>query len=295
MRKLFYTIAALMFLQLPALAQIFTKPIYVHVSVPAGGVHDIIHRLILTNVSKHIGQPIVVMNNDAASGIASGQEVLHLPADGYNWYATFAQFTITPSVLPGKMDPHDFRGVAVVANTPMAIVANPKYKSIDDLKNSTELYDLCPALGSISCFLNGKLTNQIDLKSKHVMYGSVPPALLDMSAGRLDWSFTAINVIGGYKDAGTLNVLATAQENVYPEVKSLKQLGYTGFNLLNWDGILVRKETSDDIVIEINKYIKETLSDPELIASLKKMNTDAFYLDNKQFDALINKELEVYK
>ena len=105
--------ATLLFLQVAAQAQVFKKSIYVHVSVPAGGVHDIIHRIILTNLSKRIGQPIVVMNNPGASGISAGQEVLHLPADGYNWYATFAQFTITPSVLPGKMNPLDFRGVAI--------------------------------------------------------------------------------------------------------------------------------------------------------------------------------------
>ena len=58
---------------------------------------------------------------------------------------------------------------------------------------------------------------------------------------------------------------------------------------------VVRKETPDDIVSEINSKLKETLADQEVIDALKKIGTNTMYLDNKQFDAVIKKELEFYK
>ena len=80
-----------------------------------------------------------------------------------------------------------------------------------------------------------------------------------------------------------------------PGVKSMKELGYNGFDLFNWDGILVRKETPDYIVNEINSKLKETLADQEVIDALKKIGTNTMYLDNTQFDGVIKKELEFYK
>jgi tripartite-type tricarboxylate transporter receptor subunit TctC len=294
MKKIIFAITTFLFLQYPAQAQLFKKPIYAHISVPAGGVHDIIDRVILNKLSQKIGQPIVIMNNPGASGIAAGHEVLEQPADGYNWYLTFAQFVITPYILPGKMNTSDFRGVAIMANTPMAVVSNPKYSSIDDLKKSTELYDGCTQLGSISCYMTGKFKSQLSLNSNRVMYDSSPQTLLDMVAGRLDWVISSINVLGSYKESSQLNVLATAQPNVYPNVKSLDELGYHGLNLLNWDGLLVRKETSDDIVNEIDRLLKEVLADPEVVDPLKKIGTDTLFMDSKEFDNEIKKELEFY-
>ena len=245
-RHLFqYLCIAITTLCTPAMAQNWpTKPITIVVPFAAGGPTDFIARLLAEPLSKELGQPVIISNRAGASGTIGVQSVKDSAPDGYTLvHTTIAAQALNPILYPDwKVNPQkDFAVVGTTATLPNVLVVSPKL----GVSTMAELVQLGKSkkdgltyatfgVGTSPHILGMLFQKASDIKSVAIPYKGSAPALVDVMAGQVDFSFDNITTSAPQVQAGKIKALAIAAPNrskMLPDVPTLAELGYAGFDL----------------------------------------------------------------
>lgn len=252
------------------------KPVRLVVPFTAGGVTDTLARLIAQSLSEQWGQPVVVENKAGAGGNIGMSMVAKSAPDGYTLaLAPVGNMTVNYLLYP-QLDyqASDFAPITELAASPNVLVAGKKtqVKSIQELvdyaKANPDSVDFSsPGVGS-GAHLAGELLNQMaDLKMLHVAYSGIAPAINDVIAGNVSVIFGGISTVLPFIRDGKLVPLAIAGPDrlqELPEVPTLIEAGYQGFNITSWYGIVTRAGTPDEIIDKVQASVA------------KGMDNDAF-------------------
>lgn len=265
MKKLMTALIGLLFCCTNAWAQYPTKPIRLLVPFASGGSSEIVSRAFAAEMSKTLGQNIIVENKPGGAGNIAMSEAKNAAPDGYTMIlGHVGTLAVNPAVFAKlPYDPtKDFIAVTMLAKVPSLLVVNAEKVSAKNVAEFAAMAKAKPGAvnyGSAGNGSSGHLAmaylNQVaGLETQHVPYKGTGPMLTDLLAGRLEGTFTGAPPLIPHVKAGTLRAIAVGTAKripALPDVPTIAEQGYAGFETSQWYGILVPAGTPEAIVKRI--------------------------------------------
>lgn len=284
------------------------KPIRLVVPFTPGGSSDILGRAIGQKLAESLGQPVIIDNVPGAGGSVGADKVAKAAPDGYTLLmGHIGTLAVNPAIYPKlPYDPvRDFAPVAWVANVPNVLVVHPKVPA----QNLRELVTYAKARpgrlnygsggnGSAAHLATEYLKLQTGTFIVHVPYRGAAPAVGDLVVGQTDLLFTGAPALISFIKSGQLRALAVSSKTrlpALPEVPTVAESGYPGFEADQWYGVVAPAGTPADIVRQLNTHINQALSSPELKTRLASEGAIAVPTTPEAYGALIRREIERWK
>ena len=258
-----------------------SKPVTLMVPYPAGGLSDVIARLVNAPLAKVLGQPVIVENLGGATGAIAAQKVLNAPADGYYLFQGSPNELILGPLANAavKYKSDDFRLVQMVSTGQLGVYAraNLPVNTMDELidyarKEAAAGRPITYASvgnGSFYHLLGAQLSKITGIPMTHVPYKGGAPANQDLIGGQVDIFMTVYaKNYQQFADTGKIKILALLnserREGVkqYPAITESKQVKNFVFNL--WTGYFVKKDTPEPVVQALQKALNDVLAEPSV-------------------------------
>ncbi len=254
------------------------RPIRLLVPGTAGGGMDVVARLVANTMSETLKQPVVVENKPGAAGNIAVNQLAKSPPDGYTVVlGQTSQLAINPS-LYGNLpyDPiKDLIPVVLLADAPNVVIvpAESSVKTVADLvaaaKASPDGLDVAtPGIGTVSHLTAELFSRSAGIKLRHIPARGANAALMDIAAGRIPVMLSSIPTSLGLIQSGKVRAIAVsalARSPVLPNVPTIAEQGYPGFNAGTWYGLLVPVGTPSDVVKKLNDVGNAALKSPEIV------------------------------
>jgi len=307
-RALLLGAAALLVLP-AALAQTWpTKPIRLVVPFTPGGSSDILARAVGQKLSEAWGQPVVIDNVPGAGGSLGTDRVAKAAPDGYTLLmGHIGTLAVNPSIYPKlPYDPvKSFTPVAWVASVPNVLVVHPSVPATS-VKELVALAQSRPGQLNYGSGGNGSAahlaTEYFKLQTQtfivHVPYRGTAPAVTDLVGGQIQLLFTGGPALIPFVKSGQLRALAVSSSkrlDALPDVPTVAESGYKGFEADQWYGVVAPAGTPREIVQKLNAQINQALASNELRTRLQSEGAIAMPTTPEAFGALIVREIARWK
>jgi tripartite-type tricarboxylate transporter receptor subunit TctC len=295
-------------LALPANAQTFpTKPVRLVISFTPGSSTDIIGRAVAAKLQEIWGQPVVAENRPGAGGTVGSEFVLRSDPDGYTLLANSSAHAANPGIYKEmRYDTlRDFVNLALLGGGPNVLMVSPDagWKTLGDFVKAAKakpggLNFASAGIGSGTHFNLEKLKIATGIDVVHVPYKGTPEAIGDTIAGRTCCYWAPLNaalphVTGG--KAVALAVSSAQRSPLLPNLPSVAEQGYPGFDYTLWVGLWGPAKMPAEIAAKINKDVNAALATPELRGQLTKLGTVPGSMTIPQFTEFVKKELDETK
>jgi len=288
----------------PSHAQDFPpkKLVTLVVGFAAGGAADAAARLIAKKLGENIGQTVVVDNRAGAGGNIAHQQVANGPADGTMLlFGSVGPLTIAPHVMKVSYDPFkDLAPVSGGVNFPNVLVVH-KGVGVKTLAEFVTLAKKKPGgldyastgAGSASHLAGELFSQRAGIEMTHVPYKGGAPALQDLLGGRIASYFSAPPTALPHVEAGNLVPLATTgptRPAYMPNIPTVAESGYPGFEALNWYAFVAPGKTPTPILDRWNVEIVKVLNDPSVKDALNKYGLTPQPTTRAELTAFMRKE-----
>jgi tripartite-type tricarboxylate transporter receptor subunit TctC len=304
-RRLLLALAATPLLCASAFAQAWpAKPIRIVVPFPPGGGTDTIARETSQRVAAATGWTFVIDNKPGAGGNLGVDAVAKSPADGYTLVlGQTSNLAINPT-LYAKMpyDPQkDLAPIVLVANAPLVMVTGvgTPYKTLAEAVNAAKakpgtLNFASPGNGTVAHLTSELFQKAAGVNTQHVPYKGAAQALTDVMSGTVELYMSSVPTLIGHIKNNKLRPLAvTSAKRVddLPNVPTINESGYKGFDAVTWFGLLAPAGTPKDVIAKLNAEFNKALQSPELRKKLGDEGADPAGGTAEQFAALIKDEI----
>ena len=280
------------------------KSIRLVVPFATGGTSEIVARSVASSLSTSMGQSVYVDNKPGGAGNIAMEEVKRANPDGYTlMLGHVGTLAVNPALFGKKLpyDPNkDFMPVTLVAKVPNVIAVSEKspYKTLADLvadakKNPAKINYGSAGNGSAGHLAMEYFSSEAGIDLVHVPYKGSGPMLTDLIGGQIQATFNGLPSLMGQIKGGTLRPLAVGsadRSKVLPNVPTLSESGYKGFETSQWYGIIVPAGTPQPIIDRLQREIAKSLKSKE---DSKRMLEDGAVLVGDtpaQFSAFIKSE-----
>jgi tripartite-type tricarboxylate transporter receptor subunit TctC len=294
----------LAFVPVLALAQDYpTKPVRIIVPFAAGGVADLLPRMVGDKLSQKWGQPVVVENKVGAAGNIGMAEGARAAPDGYTLtLAPTGNLTVNPSLFPNLPfdTAKDFTPVTMLAQVSNVLVVHPSVpaKSFKELiayakGNPDKLNFASPGDGSGAHLAGELLKLEAGIKMTHVPYKGLAPAVNDLLGGQVQMMFAGISTVLQHVKSGKLVALAVAspaRNPQLPDTPTVIESGIPGFEVISWYGIVTRAGTPPGVIQKLHRDMVEALQMEDVKAKLAGLGLEPVGNTPEQFDKLIKAE-----
>ena len=307
-RALLLAIAAVWTTQTAQAQNYPSKPIRLVVPFTPGGSSDILARAVGQKLTEAWGQPVLIDNVPGAGGSVGADRVAKAAPDGYTLLmGHIGTLAVNPSIYPNlSYDPvRNFTPVAWVASVPNVLVVHPSVPA-KSVKELVALAKSKPGQLNYGSGGNGSAahlaTEYLKLQSQtfmvHVPYRGTAPAVTDLVGGQIQLMFTGGPAVLPFVKSGQLRALAVSSSkrlNAMPDLPTVAESGYKGFEADQWYGIVAPAGTPKDIVAKLNAQINQALESSELKNRLQSEGAIAMPTTPETFGALIAREIERWK
>lgn len=280
------------------------KPIRLIVPWVAGGGTDIVARIVAQKLSENVNQPVVVDNRPGGNGIIGADLAAKAIPDGHTMVLHAIEHIInatTHSRLPYDTL-KDFSAVTQVGTQSLVLVVSPSMpaKSVKELAalakaKSKELTFGSWGDGSLA-HLTGELMKSLTgADMLHVPYKGAPQAMTDIIGGRLHLMFTTMPPAVPHINAGKLRAVAVTMRKrvpILPDVPTVIESGYPGFEVESWRGMYVPGGTPKPIIRRLNTEIVRVLQEKDVKERLLAVGFDSVSSTPEELDALSRSELD---
>jgi tripartite-type tricarboxylate transporter receptor subunit TctC len=263
------------------------RPITLIVPFAAGGPTDVVARIVGDNMSRTLGQQIVVENVTGAGGTTGTSRAAQATPDGYTiMMGHMGTHGAAPAAYPNlKYDPvKDFQPIGLAAGTPILIVARKNFPA-KDLKefvsyakaNSDKLNEAQAGVGSVSFTTCSLLNSILGIKPTRVPYQGTGPALNDLVGGQVDYMCDQIVNLTPQIQAGSIKAYGIATEKrspALPDVPTTKEGGLPEFQVSAWNALFAPKGTPGEIVAKLNGALVKALDDETTRKRLLDLGAD---------------------
>lgn len=275
-------------LAVPATAQNWPdKPIRFLVSAPAGSSLDVIARVIGDKLKDRLGVPIVVENKPAASGTVAANEAARSAPDGNTMVLSYnGPLAFGPLLQKLPYDPQkDLAPVIITTSQPNVLAVNAQLpvKTVQELiawgkANPGKLNYASVGNGSSSHLTMEYFKSVAGIEALHVPFNGSPPAVTSTIQGDTHMIFTVMSPLKAQIDAGRLRALAVTTAKRFPllpDLPTIAESGFPGFEALAWNGVLVAAATPKPIIARLNAEMNAIMKLPDVA---KKLNDAGFDL-----------------
>jgi tripartite-type tricarboxylate transporter receptor subunit TctC len=271
-----------------SLAQAITRQITLVVPYSAGGGTDTVARLIGNQMSRSLGQPVIIENVVGAGGTLANQRVARSEPDGATVLINHVALLAAPSLFTNlRYDTvTSFDAVGLVNNAPMLLVGRksipgdaPK-QYIDWIKSKGAQANFAHGgVGTNSHLCGVMMGNVLGFKPTFVAYRGSAPAITDLLAGQIDLLWDQVTNAIQQVQGGTLHGIAITSTERLDELKDVPttaELGMPELNYTMWHGLYVVKGTPKDKIAALNEALRKALADPDVATKLKALGTLPF-------------------
>jgi len=283
-----------------------SKPITVIVPFPPGGPTDVATRIVAQKMSQGMKQNILIDNRSGASGTIGAAAAAKAAPDGYT-FVMLATPTLLAAHLYGQT-PYDifksFTPVGTVYDLPIVMVVNPK--SLPDVTGLQGLIAKAKAeggklnyttagAGSFGHLTTEQLKNIGKFEMQHVPYRGSAPAVTDLIGGQVPAMFSDLVAVMPHIRSGTLRAIAVGSAkrvSLLPEVKTVAEQGFPGFDATSWGGLLAPAGTPKDVVDRMSAELKSALADKEVQDKLESVGSFAAYRTPEQTGVRMRQDFE---
>ena len=281
------------------------RTVKIVVAFTAGGTTDILARMIGQRFADKFKQPFIVENKPGGAGNIGTEFVIRAPADGYTIMAnSVGPAAVNPSLFAGKINFNavtDLDPIGQIADVPNVLVVHPStnIKTMAEFlkyakANPENLNYASTGIGTSSHLSGFLLSSKAGLKAEHIPYKGAE-ALKDLLAGRVQFMFATIPSVIQHIKAGKLTAIAVSSRNrsrSMPEVPTVAESGFPGFEAGSWFGFFAPKNMPRDVVLALNKALNEALTDKEIDARLVLDGADPKPGTPEEFGAFVKAEYQ---
>jgi tripartite-type tricarboxylate transporter receptor subunit TctC len=276
------------------------KPVRIVVPAAPGGSLDVTTRLIAQKMTEKLGQPVIVDNRPGGDTLLGTRLAKDAPADGYTMLAQANGFTLLPYIKtdPGYDPVKDFTGLGIMTTGSMImeVPASSRDQSVKDILDRGKAQKLSYGTGgqgtpqqvSAAMFIQAAgLANALEIP-----YKGAGPTLLDVVAGRLDFTFDAFPSSRGFLETGKLRPLAvTGPTRIapLPNVPTLQELGYD-VKYKVWLGLVVRSGTPPAAIQRLSEALKYAQANKELLERFRGEGSDPTFVSPEEMSGNLRKE-----
>jgi tripartite-type tricarboxylate transporter receptor subunit TctC len=289
----------------PAAAQPFpAKLVKLVVPQTPGGATDVFARKIGQRLSELWGQSVVIENRAGAGGVIGTDVVAKSAPDGYTLLVTYAGSQAINASLYPKLPfdtIKDFQTVATLAVTPFILIVNPKLPA----QNLADFIALAKAKpnaltyassgnGSVNHLVGEMLKSAAGISILHVPYKGVAPAITDVMGGQVDSAFSSVPSVMQMIRGGNVRALAISSARrvaIAPEIPTIAESGFPGFDVNPWWGILAPAGIDMAIVRKINADVAEILRSKEMIDFLATQGAEPLISSPEEFLAILQADV----
>jgi tripartite-type tricarboxylate transporter receptor subunit TctC len=279
------------------------KTIRVILPFAAGGPTDAIGRIVAIEMSKKLGQPLVIETKPGASGSLGSAGVARAAADGYTLLMNASVHVIYPGMFKSLgFDPmNDFVPIGVLGTVPMVAVvpANSKFKSFKALVDNAKLKPdavsfASPGKATLPHLVGVFVNIQTNAKMLHVGYRGTAPALTDVTGGHVDVFYAPLASALPLIKSGALVPLAVSTEKRIPELPKVptiaEALSLKGFDVVTWYGLWAPKGTAPEIIRKLNAAMIQASEAPDVAKVLSAQGTTPSNMDVTQTATFVQAE-----
>lgn len=256
------------------------RPIKWILSQPAGSGPDILARFVADNLSRRLGQPIVVDNRPGGQNVIGAQAAMRSPADGYTFYYATTAAMVT-NVFTFKALPYDpekdFAPVRLIGRSPFVIAAGPAFtgNTLADAIAQTKAQPEKLAMATegpktFSGMLADSFAAMAGVKFTHVPYNKAPDAIQDLIGGRVNFICLPEAALLSYIRSGQIKALAVSSAQRTANLPSVPTLSETfaGFEYTGWNGLFAPAGTPAAILDSVSRELEAVLKQPEVAQRL---------------------------
>jgi tripartite-type tricarboxylate transporter receptor subunit TctC len=289
----------------PAFAQSWPqKPIRFVVPFPPGGATDVAARALADKLTSALGQQVVVENKSGASGMIGAAEVARSAPDGYT--ILFAADPVTTLHLVMKNVPYDvlrdFTPVTQVTTQPLAVAVHSSVPAqnikefIALVKANPGKYSFCHSGTGSGQHLSGELLKKLaGIDMQHVPYKGGGPAVQDLVAGQVPVGVLGSTPLIPHHKAGRIRILAFTSKDRFPtmpDVPTLNESGFPGFDTGQWLGLMGPKGLSNEVVQRLYLESRKALQLQDVRERLLQAALMPVGSTPKEFEGLLRSDLE---
>ncbi|MET0680454.1 MAG: tripartite tricarboxylate transporter substrate binding protein [Burkholderiales bacterium] len=307
------TIAALAGLALAvlpqlALAQAYpAKPVRLVVPFPPGGSTDIVARIVAQKLGERLGQQVVVENRGGAGGTIGTETVAKAAADGHTLVlATTSTHVVAPSVYAkiGYDPVKDFAPISLLAVTPYLLVVNPEVK-VSSLKEFVGYVKARPGklnyasagTGSTTHLAMEMLKSAAGLYIVHIPYNGNGPAGTAVIAGQVEVLFGSLPAVLPHAKSGRVRPLAVGtpkRSPSLPEVPTVAESGFAGFDASLWLAIMAPAGTPPAVIDRLHKEVLAAIAAPDASDALNKAGAEPITSTPAELAGMVKDGVEKY-
>lgn len=278
------------------------KPIRVVLPFPPGSGTDTTARPVLNQMSKQLGQPVVIENRPGAGGTIGMATVAAAEPDGYTFLVHSNSFTVVPATYTSLAfdTARDFVGVMPIAGLPMALVTSPAkgYQSLKDLiaaakaKPGSINYASAGAGGATHLGAE-RFRLAAGFDGVHIPYKGSAEALTDVMTARVDYYFSPVGLALPQISAGKLVALAVSsstRSSAMPSVPTTLETGLANSEYNVWVGMMANARTPRPILQRLHDEMVKAIQTSDIQETFRKLVAEPMIMSLEQFDAMLKSE-----
>jgi tripartite-type tricarboxylate transporter receptor subunit TctC len=279
------------------------KPLHLVVGFPPGSPPDTFARLFGQKLTQAWGKPVLIENITGAAGNIAAGHVAKADPDGYTLgVLTEAQLVVNPSLYGLPYDPvKDFAPVSQLFASPNilavgnAVPANSLKELIALAKAQPGALTFASGGSGSTAHMAGELfKSAAGIDIRHIPYKGVLAAMPDLLSGRVTMTFSPMAIVLPMVHEGKLRAIAvtsTRRSAAAPDLPTISESGYPGFEVKGWNGLLAPAKTPAAVVSALHLQSVKALAQPDIRAKLDSLGLEAIGNSPEQFAAVIKSEL----
>jgi tripartite-type tricarboxylate transporter receptor subunit TctC len=283
-----------------------TQTIKIIVPFPAGGLNDTVARLLAPYLEQSLGKPIIIDNRGGASGSIGTKAVVAAPPDGYTLLMVASSHTIVPATnatLPYDTV-NDLTAIAMVSRNPLLFVVGNAMPA-KTLPEFVALAKAAPSkfnFASVGPASQGHLVTELfeqraGILMQHIPYRGGAPAITSLLTGETQFAVLSPQVSLPQIEARAMRAIAVGsltRDPQFPDIPTVAESGYPGFEAIQWVGLLAPAGTPREIVDQLNFEINRALREPDLIAKFAQQGMSPAGGTPASFQKTIETEVKLW-
>lgn len=281
-----------------------SKPVRLVVGYAPGGGSDIMGRFIGQELTRLLGQQMIVENRPGAAQNVAAELVARGPADGYTLFMSSAALGVNISLYPklGYHPVRDFAPIAVFAISPNLLLTHPSLpaRTLKEFlavakKNPRKLNYSSSGNGSTQHLSGELLKLMAGVDVVHVPYKGTAPSMTALMSGEVEFSFANIPSSLNYVESGRLRAIAITsakRSGLLPKLPTMSEAGLPGFETATWYGLLAPAATPPEIVAKLNQAVNTAVKNPETNKRLAQLGADPVTESPQYFANYLKTEID---
>lgn len=285
-----------------------SRTIRIVVPYPAGGGADAMARFVADRLQESVKQPVIIDNKPGAGSAIGSEYVARAQPDGYTLLFNIPSLIQTSLLQKGvSYDPiRDFVPITTGGSAPVWFaVSTGRIKATDFAGFRSEAKALAKGadygswgMGTTNHLYGELLTRTMGIKGVHVPYKGSAPAVMALANGEVDFLLTDYVTVRPHVESGRVRILASTglvRHRLTPNVPTLSELGFAGFESVGWGGFFAPRGTPVDVIDKLEREISAAARDPRVSKKFLEMGYEKGGKPRAEFTAEVEADAERWK